>query len=155
MHITGLHVDFDQNINFSPCAWNCICWGFEVSATQFWLWSYIITREDHVLRVYQSIFQKSVNLFPDPVIANFGVLRYQELNYEQKNSSGLTIECLHIDYAKKLTPYLDLKIAFLGSFGKNSFMSSKIVHEWQLRVLTSIEFLPKARVSSVRRAQGV
>ena len=41
MRTEGLHVDFDQNVNFSPCAWNWIFRGFWVSGTQFSLWKLV------------------------------------------------------------------------------------------------------------------
>ena len=46
-------------------------------------------------------FSNVLILFHDPVIANFGLLRYQNVIYEHKNSSRLIIECLHIAFAKK------------------------------------------------------
>ena len=63
-------------------------------------------RSDSVLRVYQSIFQKMSIFTLDPVIVNFGVLRYQELKYEQENLSGLTIEGLYVNCAKNINSIL-------------------------------------------------
>ena len=64
-------------------------------------------RLDALLRVYKPIFQKVWILFPDPVIAYFGLLWYQELIYEHRISSGLIIEGLHVDCAKtvNLSPW--------------------------------------------------
>ena len=57
-------------------------------------------RLDPVLRVYKPIFQKVLILFPDPVIAYFGLLWYQEFIYDHRNSSGLIIEGLHVHCAR-------------------------------------------------------
>ena len=55
MRIEGLHVDFSQNVTFSPCAWICICRGF-ISIRKSVL--NMKTRPDHVFRVFGSIFEK-------------------------------------------------------------------------------------------------
>ena len=113
MRTEGLHVDFSQNVNFSPCAWNCIFWGFEVSGTQFWLWEFVqITYWGSISR----FFKKVSIFFPDLVIANFWGLRYQELNYVQDNSSGLTIESLHVDCAKDVNAILWSYNGIIGLF---------------------------------------
>ena len=49
-----------------------------------------------------SISEKVSIFSPDRVIANLGVIRYQETKNEQENSSGLTIEGLHVDCAKNV-----------------------------------------------------
>ena len=110
MPTEGLHVDLAKPVNFSPCALNCIFGVFYVSGTQFWTMK---TPLDHVLRVCQSIFEIVSIFSPGPVIANFGVLRFKEINSEQENPSGLTIEGLNVDCAKKSIPYVD----YNGIFG--------------------------------------
>ena len=55
------------------------------------------TRADHIFRVYKSTSEKVLIFSHDLVIANSGVIRYQELNNEQENALGLTIEGLHVD----------------------------------------------------------
>ena len=91
IHTEALHVDFARNVRF-------------LSIRKLVLT--MKTLSGHVLQVYQLIFQKVVIFSPDLVIVNFRVLRYQELNYEQKKSSGLIIEGLHVDCAKNTNSIL-------------------------------------------------
>ena len=60
----------------------------------------IKTSSDHVLRVYRSILLKKSTLALAPEIAYLGVSKYQELNNQYENPSGLTIQGLHVDCAK-------------------------------------------------------
>ena len=55
------------------------------------------TRSDNVFRVYKPIFENVSIIYP----ANLGIIRYSGVNNEQENRSGLTIEGLHVDCAKK------------------------------------------------------
>ena len=70
---------------------------------------------DQVRRVYKSIFQKVPILCPDPEIAYFRVLSYQERIHEYKNLFGLINDGLHVDCAKMSTQVMGLEIAYSGA----------------------------------------
>ena len=48
------------------------------------------TRLNYVLRVYKSIFEKSI-FSPNPMIENLEFIRYQELNNKQENAGLLRV----------------------------------------------------------------
>ena len=90
MRTEGLHVDFAQNVNFSPCA--NIAW-LRVSKYQdldFDHQNFFRLRIDSL----PVNFSKNVNLSPwsrDCKFLGFLDLKISELKNEQENSSGLTI----------------------------------------------------------------
>ena len=86
--IKGLCVDFAQKCKLGPLSLKLHIWGI-LSIRNSVLTMKI--RLNPVLRVYKPIFQKVWILFPDPVIAYFGLLWYQELIYEHRNDQDWSL----------------------------------------------------------------
>ena len=74
LHIEGPQVDLWKNVNFSPCAWNCIFGegGFKYQELSF---DYETSFRWRIEGLQVDFWKVSI-FSPEPVIANLGVIRY-------------------------------------------------------------------------------